>query len=320
MKFKPIVVVAGEPNSVFSEIFLKTINNYKFKSPIILICSKKLFLKQAKTLKEKIIYSEINKNDIFKTNYKYKKINLINVNYNQSNVFEKISTKSNLYIEDCFKLALELIKSGVSNKFINGPISKNKFLKNKYIGITEYLAHQTKTKNFSMVIYNKKLSVSPITTHLPIKHVVKKINKKDIINKVKLINNFWKKKFKLKAKIGITGLNPHCESTDKFKEDKKIIVPAVKFLKKLKINIKGPLSADTIFIKNNRKKFDIIIGMYHDQVLTPIKTLFEYDAINITIGLPFLRVSPDHGPNENMLGKKKSDITSMVNSIRFLDF
>ena len=80
------------------------------------------------------------------------------------------------------------------------------------------------------------------------------------------------------------------------------------------------LAADTIFLKNNRKKFDLIIGMYHDQVLTPMKTLFEYNAINITIGLPFIRVSPDHGPNESMLGKNKSNYLSLLNSIKFLDF
>ena len=171
-----------------------------------------------------------------------------------------------------------------------------------------------------MIIYNKNLSVCPLTTHLPIKHVSKKIDKLEIINKVKLIDSFWKEKFNKKVKIGVTGLNPHCESIDSFNEDKKIILPTIKKLKKLKYNIEGPLAADTIFLKNNRKKFDLIIGMYHDQVLTPIKTIFEYDAINITIGLPFTRVSPDHGPNELMLGKNKSNYLSLFNSIKFLDF
>jgi 4-hydroxythreonine-4-phosphate dehydrogenase len=159
-----------------------------------------------------------------------------------------------------------------------------------------------------------------LTTHLPIKYVNKKINKLEIISKVKLIDNFWKKKFSKQVKIGVTGLNPHCESIDSFNEDQNIILPAIKKLKKLKYNIEGPLAADTIFLKNNRKKFDLIIGMYHDQVLTPIKTLFEYDAINVTIGLPFIRVSPDHGPNESMLGKNKSNYLSLLNSIKFLDF
>ena len=88
---------------------------------------------------------------------------------------------------------------------------------------------------------------------------------------------------------------------------------------KKKINVKGPFPADTIFLKDNRKKFDVIIGMYHDQVLGPIKTLFEYDAINITLGLPFLRVTPDHGPNEKMVGRNLSNPISLIKALKFLD-
>ena len=319
MKNKPILIVAGEPNSIFFELFFKVIKK-KINSPIILIASKKLITKQAKILKKKINFDITNEFEIIKKKNNLKKINLIDVDFKQSSGFSKITTKSNHYIANCFDVAIKLLKNNVSNKFINGPISKKTFLKKKFNGITEYLANKTNTKKFAMIIYNKNLSVCPLTTHLPIKYVSKKIDKSEIINKVKLIDSFWKKKFNKKVKIGVTGLNPHCESIDGFNEDKKIILPTIKKLKKLKYNIEGPLPADTIFLKNNRKKFDLIIGMYHDQVLTPIKTLFEYDAINITIGLPFIRVSPDHGPNESMLGKNKSNYLSLFNSIKFLDF
>ena len=169
-----------------------------------------------------------------------------------------------------------------------------------------------------MLIYNKELSVCPITTHLPIKQVVKNINKQKIIQKVHLINDFYKKKFKYMPKIAVLGLNPHCESIHKFNEDDKIIKPAIKYLKK-KYDVSGPYSADTIFIKKLRKEFNVIVGMYHDQVLTPMKTLYEYDAINITLGLPFTRISPDHGPNERMLGKNLSNPKSLLQAINFLD-
>ena len=115
------------------------------------------------------------------------------------------------------------------------------------------------------------------------------------------------------------GLNPHCESIDKFNEDEKVIKPVVSILKKKRYNISGPFPADTIFMIKNRKKFDVIIGMYHDQVLTPLKTLYEFDAINITLGLPFLRISPDHGPNEKMIGKNLSNPLSLIKAIKFLD-
>ena len=320
MKYNPIIVIAGEPNSVFVEIFIKTLKKKVFKSPIILICSKKIFLKQSKALNLKLNINEISKEDLFLKKKKLNKLNFINIEYSQKKAFEKISSKSSKYITKCLDVGLELMKRGVSKKFINGPIAKEKFLKNKFVGITEYLAHKTNIKNYAMVIFNKKLSVSPIITHEPLKYIAKKIDKSKIKKKIKIIDKFWKDHFNKKAKIAITGLNPHCESIDKFNEEKKIILPAIKSLKKSKINIKGPLSADTIFTKSNREKYDLIVGMYHDQVLTPIKTLYEYDAINLTVGLPFIRVSPDHGPNTNMLGKNKSNITSLLQSIQFLDY
>ena len=319
MNYKPIIIVAGEPNSIFFELFFKVIKK-KIKSPIILIASEKLIKKQAKILKEKINFSITDESSIIKKKNNLNKINLIDVNFNQTTGFSKITTKSNHYIASCFDTAIKLLKNNVTNKLLNGPISKKTFLKKKFNGITEYLANKTNTKKFAMIIYNKDLSVCPLTTHLPIKYVSKKINKSEIINKVKLIDNFWKKEFGKKVKIGVTGLNPHCESIDSFNEDKSIILPTIKKLQKLKYDIEGPLAADTIFLKNNRIKFDLIIGMYHDQVLAPLKTLFEYDAINITLGLPFIRVSPDHGPNESMLGKNKSNYLSLLNSIKFLDF
>ena len=320
MKFKPIIIIAGEPNSVFIELLLNIINKNSFKSPIILICSKKILIKQSKALKINFKINELDKDKFFSNSIELKKLNIIDVKYDQNKAFQKISSKSNKYIKTSFDIGLKIMKSGISNKLINGPISKEKFLSNKYVGITEYLASKSNIKNFAMVIFNKKLSVSPIITHEPLKYVVKKINKFKIINKIKTIDKFWKINFKKKARIAITGLNPHCESIDEFNEDKKIILPAVKNLKRSKINIEGPLSADTIFIKSNREKYDLIVGMYHDQVLTPIKTLFEYDAINLTVGLPFVRVSPDHGPNEKMLGKRKSNTKSLLNCIRFLDY
>ena len=320
MIYKPIIVVAGEPNSIFSEIFFKSLKIKKFNSPIILIASYNLIKLQMKKLNIHKKIRLIKTLDLKDKRLNNKKINLIDVTFRQKKAFDKISNKSNNYIKKSFDIALKILNKKISNKFINGPISKKFFLKKKYLGITEYIAYKTRTKNFAMLIYNKKLSVCPLTTHLPIKKVSKKINKNTIKEKVKLIDIFFKKNLKKKAKIAITGLNPHCESTDVFNEDEKIIKPVIKSLNKSNYNVSGPFAADTIFLKNNRKQYNVIIGMYHDQVLTPIKTLFEYDAINITLGLPFLRISPDHGPNEKMMGKNKSNSLSLVSALTFLDF
>lgn len=272
-----------------------------------------------KKLKYNFMINLLDKSNIFKDKLDNKKINLIEVNYDMPFKFDRISNKSKKHIDNCFKIAFNLIKKKITNKLINGPVSKKYFLKKKYLGITEYIAKHFKIKNFAMLIYNKNISVCPITTHLPIKYVPKKINKKLIEKKIKLINFFYIKHLKKKPRFAVTGLNPHCESISKFNEDEKIILPCIKNLKKEGVDVKGPLSADTLFLKNNRSKYNVIVGMYHDQVLTPMKTLFEFDAINITLGLPFIRISPDHGPNEDMVGKNLSNPTSLFRAIQFLD-
>ncbi len=227
MAYKPIIIVAGEPNSIFTEIFFKSLKIKKFKSPIILIASLNLIKLQMRKLNIKKKIRNINFLDIKNSNLDNKKINLIDINFGQKKPFDKISSRSNDYIKMCFDIALKILKKKFTDKFINGPISKKFFLEKKYLGITEYLANRTKTKKFAMLIYNKNLSVCPLTTHMPIKKVSKKIKKKLINEKVKLINNFYQKHFKLKPKIAITGLNPHCESIGNINEDEKIIKPAI---------------------------------------------------------------------------------------------
>ena len=319
MKFKPILVFTGEPNSIFSEILIKSINKVKIKKPIIIISSKKLLKRQLKKLKfnKKIRLLDFKKIRDYDLNNK--SLNLINVDYNQKKAFDKITNKSNKYIQDCFDIAFNIVKKENILRFINGPISKKNFLKRKYLGITEYISDYFKKKNTCMLIFNKKLSVCPVTTHLPLKLVSKEINKNNIKNKVILIQNFYREYLNKVPRIGILGLNPHCETILNFNEDEKIIKPLVLKMRKSGYKINGPIPADTVFLKKNREKYDVIIGMYHDQVLTPIKTLFEYDAINITLGLPFLRVSPDHGPNEKMMGRNISNPLSLIKALQFLD-
>ena len=310
--FRPILIIAGDPKSVFLEIYFKSLKKNKFKNPLILIVNEKILSEQMRALKYNF---KINKIDINTLNYKdlnNKKINIIHIPLDRKFVSE--------YIYRSFEKALLLIEKNNKINLINGPINKKKILKQRFLGITEYLDFKTNSKGKSvMLIYNKSLSVSPLTTHLPLKKVYKYISKKKIINHVQKISNFYKKKFNIFPKIGITGLNPHCESNFHKSEEEKIIMPAIKYLSKKKFKVSGPYAADTIFLRDKFKKFDVIIGMYHDQVLAPIKSIFGFKAINITLGLPFLRISPDHGPNSEMFLKNMSNPDSLIEAIKFLD-
>ena len=308
MNINNLLIVTTEPKSVFLEIlfkFLKSRNKKKEYKKIILVGNKKIIQREAKNLNYKIQLNQINNID----NALKNKINLINVE------IKKKDKKK--YITDSFDKCLSILKKNKDVALMNGPIEKKSFLNKKYLGITEYLAHKTKSNNPVMLIYNKRISVSPITTHLPIKYISKNITKEKIRKNVTSINNFYKENLKYKPKIALLGLNPHCETIDKYSEEEKIIIPTIKQLRKKNIFVRGPFSADSFFIKKNLKKYDVVVGMYHDQVLTPIKTIFNFNAVNITIGLPFIRVSPDHGPNISMYGKNKSDPSSIFCAMDF---
>jgi len=316
---EPIIIVAGEPNSVFLEIFFKSIKAKTYKSPLIIIVSRKLLKDQMRKLGFDFKINDINKKLKDFSRLDNNKINLVNVDYSFNKCFEKITSKSNKYINQCFITALNIIQQNNFSKFINGPISKKSFLKGKTLGITEYLSNKTKSNEVAMLIYNKCLAVSPLTTHLALKDVHKKITKQKIYTQVNLINKFYKTRFDKLPRIAITGLNPHCESNFQNSEEDKVIIPAIKKLRLKNNKINGPFPADTIFTKSLLTKYDVIIGMYHDQVLTPMKALFDFDAINITLGLPFTRISPDHGPNYSMLGKNLSNPKSLMKALKFLD-
>ena len=314
---KNIIIVLGEPNSISSEIFLKSINYInKTKLNFIIIGNYLLLKKQANYLNfKKNINYRLSKID----NLKKIKFNFINIDYKQSKAFDLKTNKTDTFVKKCFECAVLLLKKKLASGLINLPINKSKFTKNKYNGITEYIADKTNNKNKeNMLLFNENFSVLPLTTHIPLKDVYKKISYKKIEKACENINNFYLKTIKKKKfKIGILGLNPHNgESGYVGKEEEKIIIPAIKRLKK-KYPIIGPLSPDTSFLQRAKLKIDVLIGHYHDQILTTFKTKFNYDAINITIGLPFIRISPDHGVGAEITGKGVANPESFKKAIKF---
>jgi 4-hydroxythreonine-4-phosphate dehydrogenase len=314
---KNIIIVLGEPNSISSEIFLKSINYIKkSKLNFIIIGNYSLFKKQANYLNyKKNINFRLSKID----NLKKTKFNFINIDYKQSKPFDLKTNKTDTFIKKSFECAVILLKKKLASGLINLPINKSKFTKNKHNGITEYIADKTNNKNKeNMLLFNDTFSVLPLTTHIPLKEVYKQISYKKIEKACKNINNFYLKTIKRKKfKIGILGLNPHNGENGYIgNEEKRIIIPAIKRLKK-KYQITGPLSPDTSFLQRAKLKIDVLIGHYHDQILTTFKTKFNYDAINITIGLPFIRISPDHGIGTEIIGKGIADPKSFKKAIKF---
>ncbi len=315
---KKIIIVGGDPNSINSEIIYKTWKklNSTTRKKIVIISNYHLLKEQFKKLKYSIDLQKIGDiNDNFTDN----KLKIFNINLNFKNPFIISENVKSKFVLQSLNLAHKCALKKSVKGIINCPIDK-KLLKKDKIGVTEYLATKCNIKDNSevMLIGNNKFFVAPITTHIDLKDVSKNIKKENIVKKIITIERWFKKNLRKKPKIGILGLNPHNAELRGNSEEKKLIIPAIKLIKKYGINLTGPLVSDTLFI-DKYKNFDVIVGMYHDQVLTPFKTLFKYKAINITLGLKYCRVSPDHGTAVNIIKKKVADENSLINCVNFVN-
>ncbi len=313
-----VCIVAGEPNSINSELIAKIWKKKKLfkKSKIFIVGNFNIIKKQFEKIKINIKIKKIlniDKED-------FKNLSIFDVPLNFSDPFNVNAKDKRSYLIKSFNVAINLAKNKKIRGFINCPINKLETFGNKTIGVTEFLAKKEKVLGKeAMLIYNKKLSVSPITTHIQVKKISRSINKNLIINKLITIDKFYKNNFNIKPNIGLLGLNPHNYELRNNSEEKKIIIPAIKRVKKLKIKVNGPLSSDTAFTNFKNKKLNVLVGMYHDQVLSPFKTMFKFNAINITLGLPYIRISPDHGTGQDIIKKNIANPESLVESIKFFN-
>ena len=315
---KKIVIVTGDPNSINSEIIFKSWKRVSknLRERIFFVSNINLLKKQFKKLNLKLKIIEVKNTEFKREN---DGIKVINIDLKFKNPFKVNFKESSKFIQQSLRLVHKIgLKKNVGG-VINCAIDK-RYLSKQNSGATEFFAKLCKVKKDSevMLLYNKKLSVSPLTTHINVNQIAKKINKHLIIKKILTINNWYKNKFKTKPKIGVLGLNPHNAELRINSEEKRIIIPSISKLKKSGVKVNGPLVADTVFIKEY-KNYDLLVGMYHDQVLSPFKALFNFDAINITLGLKYIRVSPDHGTAVNLIGKKRANPSSLINCVNFLD-
>jgi len=291
---KSIIILLTDPDSINQNLIIKSLN----------------YLKKSKIKKIYFIGDKFEFNKIYDL-----------VNLKKKFIFENIEIKKKNYFEYLKKITQKAKNISIKEKIyfiINMPLNKKKFLKNKYLGYTEFFSKAIDNKkNENMLLYNKNFSVCPLTTHMEIKNVDKEISQKKLTNAINNIVFFYKNIIKKKIKIIVLGLNPHASKDySRPSKDKTCIKPVViKFSKK--IQILGPVSADTAFYKLQNKVF---IGMYHDQVLIPFKMKNKFEGINITIGKKIIRLSPDHGTSPSLKNNiKKINNRSFIECIKFCE-
>lgn len=254
--------------------------------------------------------------------FKDENLNFINLgNIPQRNFrFGRLNPVCGLAAVKYIEKAVELIKDKKIDLLVTAPVNKQAISRkgNKFYGHTELLARLSKTKNFAMMLTGGRLRVVTLTRHLPLKEVPSRITAANIYQAVQLASKSLKKYFDIKTpRIGICSLNPHAgEGGVLGDEEKRIITPAVNKLVKEGLMVSGPLAADTLFYQAYKGKYDLLLSMYHDQGLVPLKMVAFDRGVNVTLGLPFIRTSPDHGTAQDIAGLGIADPRSMIEAIK----
>ena len=311
----------GDAVGIGPEIIIKALTEkeiYKISSPVV-IGERKVMSSELTVRSSELRINSINR--IKEARFKFGTIDLIDLkNIKMGRL--KIGTVNKMAAKaavDYIKKAVSLAREGEIDAIVTAPINKEGLNKAgfKFSGHTELLAHLTKAKNYAMMLVGGPLRVVLVTTHLPLSKVSLSLSREKIYQTIRLTWNNMKYFGVKKPRIGVAGLNPHAGEEGLFgKEEKEFIIPAVKKAKKKGIRVEGPISPDTAFYHALRGEFDVIIAMYHDQGLIPLKMLAFDRGVNITLGLPIIRTSVDHGTAYEIAGKGMANPQSLIEAIK----
>ncbi len=331
---KPIIgITMGDPSSIGPEIAVKALcddNVFKWCNPII-IGDEKVIRKTATDLKVKRKINRIA--DVKNAEFVRNTINIYHLDLVDLNKLEigKISAMSGEAAFQCVKKVIDLALDNEIDATVTGPINKKSInlAGHKFSGHTEIYAHFTNTKKFAMLLVEGNFRVIHVSTHISLREACDAVKTERIIEVTELLYNACKQFGIHKPKIAIAGLNPHAGDNGLFGEEEITeIIPAVKKVKELGIDAKGPFPADTVFAIAKTGAFDGCVAMYHDQGHIPFKLIgFQWDnntsemksvkGVNITLGLPIVRTSVDHGTAFEIAGKGIAKEDALVNAIEY---
>ena len=312
-KNRPIVITCGDPAGVGPEVAVSAWEALKDEIPICILIDPDFL---PKNIDIKILDQAPRVSDIEK-----KALTVIRHKFAENRVPGKPNPKNAEATIAAVERGVHFIKNGQCSAICTMPISKS-ILKNganfSFPGHTEYLAHLDEKNTFGMMLVNKYLRVVPATIHIPIKDITKYLTAELLEKTIKTTHQELTSRFSISnPSIWISGLNPHAgEAGTIGDEEQKFIIPVIRKLQSEGFNLLGPISADTMFYRKKRHRFDAAVCMYHDQALIPIKTLDFHSSVNLTIGLSFIRTSPDHGTAFDIAGKNLANPTSTIEAIK----
>jgi len=325
----PIVgITMGDPTGVGPEIIAKVLDDrrtFEFSRPLVL-GDLNCLMRAAEIVKTTFKIEEVKRSGIRELNYQLGRINLLNLS--------KLNLKDLRYgspDKGCGKAMVDYVKEGVYlalcgeiDAMVTAPINKKAIFDAgyHYPGHTELLADLTKTSDYAMMLMGERLKVVPVTIHCSLRDIPSLLNSEAIVRAIQVTAHALKEYFDISTpRIAVAALNPHAGEGGIFgQEEAEVIVPAIKRAKAMGIKVFGPLPSDTLFHYAVQGFYDVVVCMYHDQALIPLKLLHFEDAINVTLGLPIVRTSVDHGTAYDLAGTGKANPNSLLNAIKWAAF
>lgn len=320
MKKIPIGITAGEVSGIGPEVVLKSLVAKKLlrRCQPIIIGPLEVLRTTAESLGIEVSLEEYaSGRSLFPGDY----VPVIDVGEIKARDFKfgeptKLGGKSAL---EAIIAGAQLAQAGVVRALVTAPVSKKAINASghPFRGHTEFLATLTGSRKFAMMFVSPRLKIALVTTHLPLKDVAGNITSKTISEKLRLTIKALELYFGIKEpRIGVCALNPHAGEQGLLgEEERKVITPVIRRFKRSGHSVEGPFPADTIFSEDNLKRFDAFLAMYHDQGLIPLKRGGVGRSVNVTLGLPFVRTSPDFGCAFEIAGKGIADATGMTEAI-----
>ena len=323
-KNTPVIgITMGDPSGIGPEIILKSFENAEIRNSRIIVIGDYNVMMAAYLLL-KIKSFKLNRVlNVRECLFNYGILNILDLHLIDMNelIPGKVQAISGNAAFECIKEAVELVQKKDIDAIATAPLNKEALhlAGHKYPGHTEILAWLTDTKDYAMLLYDEKLSVIHVSTHISLLEAITGLRRERIEKVIGLANETMKKLCGKEPRIAVAGINPHAGENGLFGNEEMIkIIPAIKNMKEKGINVEGPLPPDTVFLQAVQGKYDVVVAMYHDQGHIPLKLIGFDSGVNITAGLPFIRTSVDHGTAFDIAWQGKANEKSMVEAIKVL--
>ncbi len=314
-------ITMGDPSGIGPEIILKSFQNNDIRNKKIIMIGDYSVMQAIRDILEIKSFRLNRISDVTESIFDPDVLNILDLHLIDMKDLQpgKVQPVSGAAAFQCLRKAVELTKKNEIDTIVTAPLNKEAMhlAGHKFPGHTEILASLTRTKDYAMLLYDKKLSVIHVSTHVSLLQAITSLKKRRIEKVIELANDTMKSLCDNIPRIAVAGLNPHAGENGLFgNEEIKEIIPAVRNMKGKGINVEGPLPPDTVFMQAANGKYDIVVAMYHDQGHIPLKLIGFNSGVNVTVGLPFIRTSVDHGTAFDIAWQGIASENSMLEAIK----